>query len=675
MRWIAARPFCDALGNVTALLSVVLYTVFFSTTAIAAESGETASKPAPVVDSLTLLRRAGASPADLARFQENLSQMWPDDVAGMEEFVRTQSPGALAQYVAQLNRASLDDRYVPGADYQLRAEVPQGKTFSFQFTSSAVFPGTTRRIRVYIPAEYRADKPACVLLSLDDLLFLLPRAFDNLIYDHQIPTLIAIGVGSGIVDSRNPTEDPRFDRSMEFDGLSDRLARFLLEEVLPEVERHKTPDGLPILLSKDPNDRAVSGLSSGGIAAFTLAWRRPDAFRRVFTGVGTFVGMRGGDRYPVLVRKTEPKPIRIFMEDGANDELTDALGEIGDWWMSNQTMERALEFSGYQVAHAWGEGTHNSKHVITVYPDAMRWLWKDWPKPVAAGESGNTFLKQILRAGADWQVVEGAYHSAGALTTDLEGAVTFWDTDSRKEWRIADDGAVVESSAIGKPYADMAYGPDGRAYVTDTADREILAYTTQGRSVTVAKGVSGSNLVVTHNGDIYLTESGENGSHAGSLWLISHTGERRRLDNELKDPSGITLTPDGQWLAVAERSTHWGYNYRIRPDGSVDGKQQFYWFHVADEDDNSGAGSWVMDRDGRLYAATRLGVQVFDRNGRVRAILPVPGREVLGLTFGGAHLDTLYVSCADHKIYRRLVQTVGALPWATPIKLPPGGIG
>jgi sugar lactone lactonase YvrE len=165
-------------------------------------------------------------------------------------------------------------------------------------------------------------------------------------------------------------------------------------------------------------------------------------------------------------------------------------------------------------------------------------------------------------------------------------------------------------------------------------------------------------------GRVYQTET-----LAGKVWLISGS-HKMLIDAGLKGPTGIALSPDGLWLAVAESKTHWGYSYRVQSNGSVQNKQRFYWFHVPDTADDSGAGPWVMDREGRLYAATRVGVQVFDRNGRVRAILPVPGGQVTGLAFGGANLDMLYVSCGDHKNYRRKLNVAGARPEAVPIKLP-----
>ena len=268
------------------------------------------------------------------------------------------------------------DNYPLGPDSQPHASVAAGKTFTFTLTDSKIFPDTTRTITVYVPAAYKGDKPACVYVGLDGLGFNAATVFDNLIAQHAMPITIGIGVSPGVVASASPPDNPRFDRSFEFDSRSDRLARFLIEEVMPQVERHTTADGRAIRLSTDPNDRAIGGGSTGAIAAFTVAWERPDAFRRVFSAIGTYVGMRGGEQYYVLVRKTEPKPLRIFMQDGVHDEWPGGP-EMGDWWMSNQTMNRALEFAGYDVRHIWGAGTHNGSQAARVFPDAMRWLWRD----------------------------------------------------------------------------------------------------------------------------------------------------------------------------------------------------------------------------------------------------------------------------------------------------------
>src|SRR5260370_11338713 len=160
--------------------------------------------------------------------------------------------------------------------------------------------------------------------------------------------------------------------------------------MVPEVEKKKTSDGRAIRLSQNGNDRGIGGSSSGAICAFTAAWERPDAFRRVFSSFGTYVGLRGGNSYPTLIRKTEPKPIRIFLQDGDHD--LNIYG--GDWWMANQEMERALVFAGYDVNHAWGAGGHDGKQAGQVFPDALRWLWRGFPAPAVADAGG-----QIKQAG------------------------------------------------------------------------------------------------------------------------------------------------------------------------------------------------------------------------------------------------------------------------------------
>jgi sugar lactone lactonase YvrE len=507
-----------------------------------------------------------------------------------------------------------------------------------------------------------------------DIDFDVPAVLDNLIAKRAMPITVAIGLSSGIVYSDRTANNPRFNRSAEFDALNGRLASFVLDELLPEVERHSTPSGQPIRLSRNPNDRMVGGGSTGGIAAFTLAWERPDAFRRVFTGIGTFVGMRGGDRYPVLVRKTEPKPIRIVMQDGSNDEWLDGP-EMGDWWMGNQTMERALTFAGYQVEHAWGTGSHDPRHFIAYFPEAMQLLWRGWPAPIVAGQSGNTFLKSLLLTGESWRVVDGKYASAGPLAMDDSGAIFFGDGTAGGAYKLSADATIHEYSFTRERFSSMTFGPDGSAYLGDLQTARIIKRAGDGKLKTIASDIRATAMAMNHAGVLYVSDSGAANAQTGKVWMLKPDGKATLLDSGLRDPGALAFTPDGQWLAVAESNSHWGYSYRIREDGTVEDKQQFYWFHVPDSAEDSGVRGWVMDRDGRLYAATRMGVQVFDRNGRVRAILPGPGGELLGISFGGSEFDTLYITCADGKIYGRKIKARGVLPWAAPIDLPPGAAG
>jgi sugar lactone lactonase YvrE/enterochelin esterase-like enzyme len=563
------------------------------------------------------------------------------------------------------------DNYPLGPDSQPNPTVAAGSSFTFELTNSRIFPGTTRTITVYVPAEYKGDKPACVYVGLDGLGFNAATVFDNLIAQHAMPVTIGIGVSPGAVASASPPDNPRFDRSFEFDSRSDRLARFLLEEVIPEVERHPTASGGAIKLSGDPNDRAIGGGSTGAIAAFTVAWERPDAFRRVFSAIGTYVGMRGGEQYYVLVRKTDPKPLRIFMQDGVHDEWPGGP-EMGDWWMSNQTMNRALEFAGYDVRHIWGAGSHNGSQAASVFPDAMRWLWRDWPAPIRAEAPGNPVLKTILEPGEDWQVVADGCVSVTNLAANPQGQIFYPGPGGAEVSEIVAGGKQLQCSSS-TDAAAVAFAADGRVYTTRSEGGIKVTEVAHGPSKILGQGLDLANLTVRNNGDIYALTRTANLEN--ELWLIRANGEKIRLDRDLQGASGVALSPDGLWLFVAQALSRAGLSYRVRPDGTVDAREAFYDFYVPSWADDSGAAGMGMDRDGRAYVATRMGVQVFDRNGRVAAILPLPGNAAgTGLCFGGHDFDTLYVA-GGGKVYRRKLRVPGAPPWGAPLKLPPWGAG
>jgi enterochelin esterase-like enzyme len=546
------------------------------------------------------------------------------------------------------------DDYPLTPDSERHPGVPQGKVFSFPFETSRVFPGTTRTISVYVPAQYTGETPACVYVGLDGLGFNAPVVFDNLIHRREMPVTIGIGVSPGNVPAAAGAEDPRFNRSFEFDGMNGALARLLVEEIFPAVEQHQTPDGLPIRLSNNPNDRCTGGGSTGGIAAFTLAWERPDQFRRVFSAIGTYVGMRGGDRYPVLVRKTEPKPIRIFQQDGENDQWMGGP-EVGDWWMGNQALERALTFAGYDHQHVWGTGPHSGKHGAAVFPDAMRSLWKDWPQPIVArtDASKNHFLKAILEPGEEWEEIPLEGIRCGQIAATPSGDIRVQDLNSNAGRKLKPDGTLSAA-----PSGELLPLPPGTPW-TVAGNGDIV----------FSPDLHSGALTVTHDNRVYQTDSS-----AGEVWLIRPNGDRTRLDAGLIRPGGITLSPDGAWLAVFERGTHTGFSYRVLPDGTVDSKARLYSAHASEDAAGSDCPQACMDRDGRLYAATEMGVQVFDRNGRSRAILPLPSGPVTAICFGGEKLNVLYVVSSE-RMYRRKMESIGAPSFLPPITLPKWSAG
>ncbi|MFM1802204.1 MAG: hypothetical protein RJA81_1556, partial [Planctomycetota bacterium] len=248
---------------------------------------------------------------------------------------------------------------------------PKGELREMGLFQSKVFDGTSRRWWIYIPAQYDAKEPACVMVFQDGQNYkdFVPTVFDNLIAAREMPVTVGIFIEPG------KFENGRSNRSFEYDTLSDQYARFLLEEILPETEKK-------VNLRKDAAGRAIAGISSGGICAFTVAWQRPDQFSKVLSWVGSFTNIAsgkdlqsGGHNYPALIRKTDKKPIRIFLQDGEND-----LDNMhGNWPLANQQMAKALKFKGYDYQFVFGEGFHSNKHGRAILPDSLRWLWRETP--------------------------------------------------------------------------------------------------------------------------------------------------------------------------------------------------------------------------------------------------------------------------------------------------------
>lgn len=278
--------------------------------------------------------------------------------------------GALATATLRLSAA---DDYVLGPDSQPQDGVPRGSVTQYHWESK-IFPKTVRDYWVYVPQQYVATKPACVMVFQDGANYLktngpfrVPVVFDNLIARKAIPVTIGIFINSGEIPPLNVGDKPQKKRSFEYDTLSDQYTRFLLEEILPEVAKKYN-------LTTNPEGRAIGGMSSGGICAWTVAWERPDQFGKVLSHVGSFTNIRGGHVYPALIRKTPKKPIRIFMQDGSND----LDNEHGNWPLANQEMAAALKFAKYDYRFEFGDGGHTGKHGGALLPESLIWLWRDY---------------------------------------------------------------------------------------------------------------------------------------------------------------------------------------------------------------------------------------------------------------------------------------------------------
>jgi enterochelin esterase family protein len=259
--------------------------------------------------------------------------------------------------------------YVPHPDALAQEGVTKGRILKQEAWQSKIFAGTTRDWWIYVPEQYTPDKPACLMVFQDGQWArgYIPPAFDNLIAKGQMPVTIGLFITPGTF------ADGRSNRSFEYDTLSDQYVRFLLEEMLPEVEK-------TYKLRQEPEARAIAGNSSGGICAFTAAWERPDKFGKVMSWIGSFVNLargktlrEGGHNYPALIRAVDKKPIRVFLQDGKND----LDNPFGNWWLANLQMERALAYKGYDYTFVGGNGFHSDAHGRAILPEALKWLWRD----------------------------------------------------------------------------------------------------------------------------------------------------------------------------------------------------------------------------------------------------------------------------------------------------------
>ena len=319
--------------------------------------------------------------------------------------------------VAGAVAAPTDDLYRLGPDSLPQPGVPQGKVTEWAKLPSEAYPGTLHDYCVYVPAQYAPAKPAALMIFQDGQAWLnregdyhVTNVFDNLIHRREMPVTIAVFINPG----RTPEQpvatlsswgDRGSNRGQEYNALDDKYAKVITDELMPVLDKQFN-------ISKNPEERALAGASSGAIAAFTVAWHRPDQFRKIISTIGSFTNIRGGHVYPDLIRSNERKPIRIFLQDGLNDNRgvgrggggargaqASVAGNAGmaaappvpapaaptydatrDWHGQNIKMVAALTEKGYDVNYTWGIGTHSNKQGGAILPDMLRWLWRDYPR-------------------------------------------------------------------------------------------------------------------------------------------------------------------------------------------------------------------------------------------------------------------------------------------------------
>jgi enterochelin esterase-like enzyme/sugar lactone lactonase YvrE len=551
----------------------------------------------------------------------------------------------------------------PHPDAVADADVPQGTVETMPAFESQIFEGTTREWAIYVPAQYKKEEAAALMVFQDgermrDVKgrWRIPTVFDNLIAKGEMPPTIAIFLNPGH-DKSKPLQNKKYsNRSYEYDSLGDRYARFLLEEIIPEVEKRYN-------ISSDPNLRAIGGSSSGAICAFTVAWERPDLFGKVYSSVGSFTNLRGGNVYPALVRKTEARPIRVYMADTSGD----VDNAFGSWPWSNQRMAAALKYMGYDTRFDWAEGyAHNADFGSSRFPDAMKWLWRSethTPELNTKGDlGGDLTLLKLLVPGQTWEVVADQLGFADAPCADQAGNFYFSDMRAPAIVRVSPDGQRTE--IVKEAVSGLKFGPSGLLYGCQGAKKQVISIDiSTGEVKIIAGGVTPNDLAVSTNGHIYITETAEQ----QVTRIDIESGETTVVDTGITRPNGIVLSNDGGTLAVSDYGGESTWMFRVNPDGTLDAKTptmpmrlaidpkgEFAFNQPPPYSTASRGDGMATDKAGRYYVTSTVGVQVFDPTGRPCGVLPQPDKTqpLTSCTLAGANHQYLYITNGN-TVWRR----------------------
>ncbi len=565
--------------------------------------------------------------------------------------------------------------YTAGPDSQPQPNTPKGVTTKYQLAPGKFYPGTPHNYQVYVPAQYDASKPTPFMIFLDGGGEVtggpkVPVVFDNLIAKKEIPPMIGIFIDPGILPAINDQAQRRFERIFEYDTINGRFGQFLIDELIPEVAKKYN-------LSKDPNDRGIQGTSTGAVGAFMAAWEHPDQFHRVISFIGTFVAMKGADTMLAIIRKSEPKPIRVYMQDGRNDHLVPGqpFGTFfaGSWPINNEVLYEDLQFAGYDVHYELGESGHDGRQTSVIMPDVLRWLWRDYPKPITAqlpggfGKPGWDPRAQVfstISIDKPWQQVGAAYKSAVSPAPDKEGNVYFADPTASVIYKSDADGKVSTFKSNTAGAKALHVGADGRIYASQPQQKRIVSYGPTGDEKIVAQNVVADDLAVTVKGAVYFVDSAHKTVGLVAPGAAAAAKPRTVFEGtEMLLPAALTLSPDQAMLAIGDAQNKFSWSTQIAADGSLVYGEPFYRVDMPDISPYSGVSGITMDSEGQVYFATALGIQFCEANGRAAAILSKPELgTVTGIAFGGKDLNWIYAT-ENGKLYRRPSLRKGIAAW------------
>lgn len=595
--------------------------------------------------------------------------------------------------------------YSLGPDSQPQPGVPSGTLTKHTLAPGKFFPGTPHNYQLYVPALYDASRPAPFTIFLDGSGYAgdnvrVPVVLDNLIARRDLPPMLAIFIDPGVLPALSDQAQNRYERIFEYDSLTPRFANFLIDELVPDVSK-------TYKLSTDPNDHGIAGLSTGGVGAFVAAWNRPDQFRRVVTWIGSFGNFRGADRLPGLIRRTEPRPIRVFMQTGRQDLVNYA----GSWYLENARMAAALEFAGNDVRLELGEDGHSNRHGASMLPDTLRWLWRDYPRPIttmqpppgagrgifallvprreivppppnparsgsapapAQGTGPRGAVYSLIYPDKLWEQIGGSYRSATSPAMGMDGQVFFADPAGDRIYRVDTGNTVVVFKEHTGGARALRVGADGRLYAAQPSARRLVSYGPDGDEKVVAQNIEANDLAPTMAGAIYFVDTAHK-----TVGYIDAGGRRRTVYDagHIMSPAALTLTPDQAMLLVGDSMDRYQWSFQIAADGSLINGEPFQRLEMPEEGLFSGVAGLTVDSLGYMWAASALGIQVCEQPGRCTNILNNPqftGASATSIAFGGPGRNWLYVAQGG-KLYRRETKRAGVVAWE-PIKPPQPGL-
>lgn len=533
-------------------------------------------------------------------------------------------------------------------DSKVKEGVPQGEILGPFIHESDAFPETVREFFIYVPAQYKKETPAALMVSFDGYnmainKWKLPVVLDNLIDSKEVPITIGVFIEVGVQKSEIDGTYDRPIRSVEYDSRSPETATMVIDEILPKVKAQYN-------ISDNPNDNLIAGNSSGGNAAFSVAWERPDIFRRVFTGVGSYTSLRDGHEFLTLIRKTEHKPLRIYLQDGSND-----LNNFsGNWFLANNYMLSSLEWAGYEVNYTWGEDTHGYRHAGAIMPDILRWLWKDYPKPVGKIDVNN-HEKKILKEGETWYLVTNQIKGDVSITSNKLGELLFLDTSKKILNKLNSDGTIENLVSFDNDLKGLALSPNNEICSCNSSKKEVVSIYPENK--VIAKGFACDNLLITQKGIYFLNKE------TNTFGFYNFKNESISTFITIKHPTGLSLSAEQSFLNITDGKSVHGFSVGLKPNGSPKVPLAFFHYTMPYGKTESGANGMAVDIENQTYTATSAGLQVSDQLGRTRIISPLPDRSIpISICFGGENNNMLY-TISNTGIFSREMTQKGVFAW------------